>query len=65
MIYLQHFLHGRKIAYMEAEAVNDEKHGWKRYNPDTPAVESVDETPVNAMVGKRKYTRKTVEVEGV
>ena len=36
-IYLQHEIHGRKIAYMEMEAEFDEKNGWVRYTLDTPA----------------------------
>lgn len=55
IIYLEHPVHGRKIAYMEEEAVGDESHGWKRYNPDTPV--KVEE-PVNEL--RRKYTRKEV-----
>lgn len=60
-IYLQHPVHGRKIATMEAEAEYDEKNGWVRYNPDTP---SDSEDAANTLVVKRKYTRK-VETEGV
>jgi len=60
-IYLQHPVHGRKIAYMEAEAEHDEKYGWVRYNPDTP---SEPEEAANTLVVKRKYTRKA-ETEGV
>ena len=62
LIYLQHAKHGRKIAYMEAEAVFDESHGWKRYNPTAPDPEP--EVTVNALEVKRKYTRKAV-AEGV
>ena len=51
IIYLEHPQHGRKIAYMEAEAIHDESHGWKRYNSDT----------VEDAVVKRKYTRKSIE----
>jgi hypothetical protein len=36
-IYLEHPIHGRKIASIEAEAEHDEKHGWLRYNPNTPS----------------------------
>jgi len=61
LIYLQHPVHGRKIASMEAEAQFDENHGWTRYNADTP---SEPEEAVNTLVVKRKYTRK-VETEGV
>jgi hypothetical protein len=60
-IYLQHPIHGRKIASMEAEAEHDEKYGWVRYNPDTP---SEPEEAANTLVVKRKYTRKA-ETEGV
>mgnify|MGYP000101814816 CR=1 FL=1 len=60
-IYLEHPIHGKKIASMEAEAEFDEKNGWVRYNPDTP---SEPEEAVNTLVAKRKYTRK-VETEGV
>jgi hypothetical protein len=60
-IYLQHPVHGRKIASMEAEATFDEKNGWVRYNPDTP---SEPEEAANTLVVKRKYTRKA-ETEGV
>jgi hypothetical protein len=60
-IYLEHPTHGRKIAYMEAEAEHDEKYGWVRYNPDTP---SEPEEAANTLVVKRKYTRKA-ETEGV
>lgn len=59
IIYLEHPVHGRKIAYMEAEAVGDEAHGWKRYNPDTPSV-AEEAAPVNELGTRRKYTRKEV-----
>ena len=54
IIYLEHPVHGRKVANMEAEAVYDETNGWKRYNPDTPEVAA----PVNELETRRKYTRK-------
>ena len=60
-IYLQHPVHGRKIASIEAEAEHDEQNGWVRYNPDTP---SEPEEAANTLVIKRKYTRKA-ETEGV
>jgi hypothetical protein len=60
-IYLQHPVHGRKIASIEAEAEHDEQNGWVRYNPDTP---SEPEEAANTLVVKRKYTRKA-ETEGV
>lgn len=65
LIYLEHPIHGRKIAYMEIEAKYDEQHGWTRYNIDTPsAPDEEDAVPLNALGAKRKYTRKTMEAEG-
>jgi hypothetical protein len=45
LIYLQHPLHGEKVATMELEAENDEQNGWTRYtiNTPTPVVEVVEE----------------------
>ena len=56
-IYLEHPVHGKKIASLEDEAVFDEKHGWKRYNPDEPKDEPLLDV-------KRKYTRR-VPTEGI
>jgi hypothetical protein len=58
-IYLEHDIHGRKIAAMEAEAEHDEKHGWTRYNPD----DTPDVPVLNTMEIKRKYTRRAVTEE--
>jgi hypothetical protein len=58
-IYLSHPVHGRKIATMELEAKADEKNGWTRYTPDTPA--TVEAAPVNALEVKR---RRRTEPEG-
>lgn len=33
IIYLQHPVHGTKVATMEAEAAYDEGRGWKRFDP--------------------------------
>lgn len=38
VIYLEHPVHGRKVATLEAEAEYDEKNGWSRYDPDMPPV---------------------------
>ena len=63
-IYLSHFIHGTKVATMEAEAAYDEKNGWVRYNPaEVVAPAESEESPQNELV-KRKYTRKVV-TEGV
>jgi hypothetical protein len=61
IMYLEHPVHGAKVATMDLEAEMDEKNGWTRYNPDTP---SDSEDAANSLVVKRKYTRK-VETEGV
>jgi len=55
MIYLQHPVHGNKVATMELEAQFDEKHGWSRYNlDDTPVQTEI----VNELVVKRGRPRK-------
>lgn len=59
MIYLSHPVHGRKIAYLENEAENDEQNGWMRYNPDTPVIEVASEPEVEKP--KRKYSRKMTD----
>ena len=51
LIYLQHPVHGHKVATMEQEAEFDEQNGWERYNVDTPVlaaevVEAAVEEPV-------------------
>jgi hypothetical protein len=67
LIYLQHPLHGEKVATMELEAENDEQNGWTRYTIDTPTesvevveeqLESVVEEVVNTL--KPKTRRKSV-----
>jgi hypothetical protein len=62
-IYLNHPIHGTKVATMELEAEYDEKNGWTRYNVDTPS-DSEAAAPANALGTKRKYTRRTEIVEG-
>ena len=58
IIYLKHPVHAVKIATLEAEAEADERNGWTRYNPDTPAEISVEMAPVEEAPVKRKYTRR-------
>lgn len=60
-IYLEHPIHGRKIASIEAEAEHDEKHGWIRYNLDTPS-SSEEAAPVNVLEVKRRRKAITEEV---
>ena len=39
-IYLEHPIHGQKVACSDMEAEYDEQNGWERYNVDTPAIEA-------------------------
>jgi len=55
-IYLEHPVHGAKVATMDLEAEMDERNGWTRYNPDTPS-ELDEAAPVNVLEVKRR--RKT------
>ena len=59
-IYLNHPVHGCKVATMELEAEADEKNGWTRYNPDTPS--EPEAAPVNVLEVKR---RRKVIIEKV
>ena len=60
MIYLQHPVHGNKVATMELEAQFDEQHGWSRYNlDDTPVQTKI----VNELVVKRGRPRKIEKEE--
>jgi hypothetical protein len=61
LIYLQHPVHGQKIATMELEAEFDEQNGWERYNPDTPSAPEVA-APVNELEPKRRRSRPPAEV---
>jgi hypothetical protein len=54
-IYLEHPIHGAKVATMDIEAEVDEKNGWTRYNPDT--LSELEAAPVNVLEVKRR--RKT------
>lgn len=60
LIYLQHPVHGQKIATMELEAEFDEQNGWERYNPDTPSAPE-EAAPVNELEPKRRRNRAPVE----
>ena len=55
IIYLEHPVHGAKVATMDIEAEADEKNGWTRYNPDT--LSELEAAPVNVLEVKRR--RKT------
>lgn len=59
-IYLQHPVHGTKIATMDLEAEFDEQNGWERYNPDTPSAPEAA-APANELEVKRRRGRPSVE----
>jgi hypothetical protein len=52
-IYLQHPLHGHKVATSDMEAEYDETNGWVRYNPDTLSV-VIEPEIVNTLKRRRK-----------
>jgi hypothetical protein len=60
MIYLQHPVHGNKVATMELEAQFDENNGWSRYNLDDAPVQT---EIVNELVVKRGRPRKIEKEE--
>ena len=55
-IYLQHPVHGTKIAISELEAEADEQNGWVRYDSATPSV-SEDAVPANELEVNRRRGR--------
>jgi hypothetical protein len=59
-IYLEHPIHGAKVATMDIEAEVDEKNGWTRYNPDT--LSEPEAAPVNVLEVKRRRKVITEEV---
>jgi hypothetical protein len=59
IIYLEHPVHGAKVATMDLEAEMDEKNGWTRYNPDT--LSELEAAPVNVLEVKRRR-KTTIEV---
>lgn len=69
IIYLEHPIHGTKVATMDAEAENDEQNGWVRYTIDTltepveVVEEQVEEPAAEEVVNtlKPKTRRKHVE----
>jgi hypothetical protein len=62
VIYLQHPVHGTKVATMDMEANYDEMHGWMRYDPES-ADEDVTED-INEMAPRRGRPRKVETQEG-
>lgn len=64
LIYLQHPVHGQKIATMDLEAEFDEQNGWERYNPDTPSAPETA-SDVAAPANKLEVKRRRKESQGV
>ena len=60
-IYLEHPVHGTKVATLDMEADFDEQNGWKRYNPDTPS-RAEEVAPDAAPVVRRGRRPKVEEV---
>jgi hypothetical protein len=60
-IYLQHPIHGTKVATMELEAVADEQNGWVRYTHDTPSAPKEAAPTSNELEVKRRRGRPNVE----
>jgi hypothetical protein len=62
VIYLQHPLHGRKVATSDLEAKADYANGWEHYDPSGVNVAEEPSAPpasVNALEPKRR--RKTID----
>lgn len=53
VIYLQHPIHGNKVAVSDIEANYDEKHGWER----------IDKEAENAINSLKKRGRPSKEVD--
>ena len=64
VIYLDHPVHGAKVAISEDEAIYDEMNGWRRYTIDTPAVqEDVDGQAINEMAASQRRGRRRAAQE--
>jgi hypothetical protein len=59
-VVMVHPVHGAKVATNQLELEADEKNGWTRYNPDTPAEKVAAPEPV-AEAPKRTTRRKVSE----
>lgn len=57
VIYMQHPVHGAKVATLELEAQYDEQNGWERYTPGEPEPE-----PVNELRPRRRRESKDAEL---
>ena len=62
-IYMRHENHGEKIAYLEAEAENDELNGWERFDPNEQHVSEVEvEYSAEELITKPRRGRPRKEV---
>ena len=68
VIYLQHPIHGHKVACSDMEAEYDENYGWERYTIDTPIIQEfvveeveieVEAAPANALEVKTRRRKTT------
>lgn len=67
VIYMQHPIHGNKVATMEEEAAADEENGWVRCSPASPDEdETLDELEQvrdkwAEVFGKRPHHKKSLD----
>lgn len=54
VIYLQHFIHGTKVAVSDMEAEADEKNGWVRFELPENVLPVASESAKNAMAKTKK-----------
>jgi len=66
VIYLQHPIHGHKVACSDMEAEYDENYGWERNTIDTPVIEEsvveeaqVEAAPANTLEVKTRRRKTT------
>ena len=57
-IYLKHPKHGLKQTNVEAEAQNDEKHGWVRFDPFVPVMPDLMPAPPANELKRRGRPRR-------
>jgi len=60
-IVMVHPIHGAKVAINETEIQQDEKNGWVRYNPDTPAEVAPESEKPKRIKPIRKVSDQSIE----
>lgn len=63
VIYLQHPVHGAKVAISEMEAENDIENGWEEFDPFERAEVKTDDAPVNQLQPRRRGRRPTESLQ--